>query len=55
MPLLHKLTDGEDAHNLAIKLAKYGLVPKGKALKNAEILVWFLYLGEKWFFVKIFI
>ena len=39
MPLIHKVTDGEDAHNLAVKMAKYGLVHKSKEIKNAEILV----------------
>ena len=39
MPLVHMLIDGEDAHNLAVKLAKYGLVPKSKKIENMEILV----------------
>jgi hypothetical protein len=46
MPTLHKLIDGEDAHNLAIKLAKHGLVPKAKQIKNAEILVRFKHIDS---------
>jgi hypothetical protein len=46
MPTLHKLIDGEDAHNLAIKLAKYGLVPKAKLIKNAKILVRFKHIDS---------
>ena len=39
MPTVLKLMDGEEAHNFAIKLAKYGLVPRGKHFLNEEILV----------------
>ena len=39
MPILHRITDGEAAHNLAVKLVKYGLVPNAKPIKNEEILV----------------
>lgn len=27
MPLVHTVTDGETAHTVAIKMAKYGIVP----------------------------
>jgi hypothetical protein len=39
MPTLLKLTDGEQGHNLAVTLAKYGLVPKAHNFKNEAILV----------------
>ena len=38
MPIAQKLFDGEQAHNLAISMAKYGLVPLKKTLQNEEIL-----------------
>ena len=41
MPIFHRVVDGEDAHKLAIILAKYGFVPRGKQIKNEEILVIF--------------
>ena len=47
MPTLHRLIDGEAAHNLAIKLAKHGLVPKAKQIKNAEILVRFKHIDSE--------
>ena len=28
MPIVHRTIDAESAHRLAIKVAKYGLVPK---------------------------
>lgn len=39
MPTIHKLFDGEQAHNLAISFAKFGLVPYAKHYKNEDILV----------------
>lgn len=39
MPVVQKVMDGEQAHNFAIKMAKYGLVPFNKKLPNEEILV----------------
>lgn len=39
MPLVHALTDGEQGHNLAIKMAKLGLVPKSHKLEDESILV----------------
>lgn len=28
MPVVHKYTDGEDAHKNAVKMAKWGLIPR---------------------------
>ena len=39
MPVVQRVMDGEQAHNFAIALAKYGLVPFKKTLKNEQILV----------------
>ena len=39
MPTIQKFMDGEEAHNLAIILAKYKLVPFSKRFDNEEILV----------------
>ena len=39
MPLVHFATDGETAHNLAVIMAKYGLVPKASRLEDEHILV----------------
>lgn len=36
MPVLHRLLDAESAHELAISLAKYGLVPRGKEMQTAD-------------------
>ncbi|CAF0722289.1 unnamed protein product [Brachionus calyciflorus] len=38
MPIIQKTMDGESAHNFAIKMSKYGFVPKEKSYKNQEIL-----------------
>lgn len=40
MPLIHKTMDGEKAHNFAIKMVKYGFVPRKKKFNNEEILVY---------------
>jgi hypothetical protein len=42
MPSILKLMDGEDAHNFAINLAKFKLVPFSIKYENEEILVNFL-------------
>jgi len=39
MPLVHLATDGETAHNLAVKMAKYGLVPRASSFEDEHILV----------------
>lgn len=39
MPTLMKIADGEQAHNMAVLVSKYGLVPKGHKFKNESILV----------------
>lgn len=39
MPIVQKVMNGEQAHNFAIKMAKYGLVPFKKHLPNENILV----------------
>ena len=39
MPTILKLMDGEEAHNFAISLAKYKLVPFSAKYENEEILV----------------
>lgn len=39
MPIVHTLTDGEQGHNLAIKMAKLGLVPKSHRLDDDSMLV----------------
>ena len=44
MPLAHQLMDGEQAHNCAILMAKYGLVPGHKKIQNENILVEFNFL-----------
>lgn len=36
MPALHKLLDAESAHELAIRMAKHGLVPHGKDMPAAD-------------------
>lgn len=38
MPIVQKVMNGEQAHNFAIKMAKYGLVPFKKHLPNENIL-----------------
>jgi hypothetical protein len=39
MPTIQKLMDGEQAHNFAISLAKYKLVPYSAKFKDEQILV----------------
>lgn len=39
IPIIHKTMDGERAHNFAIFLAKYGLVPRERKFENEQILV----------------
>jgi hypothetical protein len=39
MPAVHLVTDGEQAHNIAIRLAKYGLCPKSHTFEDQSILV----------------
>ncbi len=39
MPAVQAFMDGEQAHNFAIFLAKYGLVPFKRNLRNEQILV----------------
>jgi hypothetical protein len=39
MPTILKLMDGEEAHNFAISLAKYKLVPFSSKYENEELLV----------------
>lgn len=39
MPSLQKIMDGEQAHNFAILMAKYGCVPTKVHYKNEESLV----------------
>lgn len=39
MPIIHKTMDGENAHNLAIIMAKHGFLPKNKEIRNEKILV----------------
>jgi hypothetical protein len=39
MPLVHKIMDGEQAHNFAILMAKYNLVPIEKKIENQQVLV----------------
>ena len=36
MPTIHKLFDPEEAHRLAIQMAKYGLVPKEHHIADEE-------------------
>ncbi|RNA20279.1 dihydroorotate dehydrogenase (quinone) mitochondrial-like [Brachionus plicatilis] len=38
IPIIHKTMDGERAHNLAIFMAKYGLVPRERKFENEQIL-----------------
>lgn len=44
MPLMHASLDAEEAHKLAIWLAKHGLVPKERAkdddVLHTEVLSW---------------
>lgn len=34
MPLIHKFTDAETAHNLALKMAKYGIFTSSKMTRK---------------------
>ena len=39
MPSVHKLMDGEQAHNFAIKMTKFGFVPNKVHYENEDSLV----------------
>ena len=55
MPCVQNVMNGEQAHNFAIKMAKYGLVPNKVPLKNEECLVSFhLNLQIKIFLLMIY-
>ena len=49
MPIVHKLMDGEQAHNFAITLTKYGLIPVKKTLQDEELLVVFIFTNKHQF------
>ena len=39
MPAIHKLLDGEDAHRLAVMMAKWNLVPYDLLVSSIEIIL----------------
>lgn len=36
MPAIHRLLDAESAHELAVSLAKHGVVPRGRPMSEAD-------------------